>query len=110
MASSSSQPSAADTTKNSDTIIEIPINAQNPSSTQFYIPRNATVVAGSQVTWTNKDTVLHTATADDGSFDTGLISPGQKATITVNGQGTKGYYCLPHPWMKATLLVSASSS
>jgi plastocyanin len=109
LAPSSSEPSA-DTTKNSDTTIEIPINAQNPSSNQFYVPRNGTVVAGSQVTWINKDTVLHTATADDGSFDTGFISPGQKTTIMVNGQGTKGYYCLPHPWMRATLLVSASSS
>jgi alcohol dehydrogenase (cytochrome c) len=104
------QLSNVNTTKKSVTTIEIPKNAQNPSSDQFYIPRNARVAAGSQVSWINKDIVQHTATADDGSFDSGLISPGQKATITVDSQGTKRYHCLPHPWMTATLLVSSAGS
>ena len=55
------------------------------------------------MTWTNNDTVQHTVTADDGSFDTGLISPGQKATVTVNEAGTIKYICTIHPWMTATL-------
>jgi len=52
--------------------IEIPKGAQNPSNNQFYIPAAAKIFTGAQVTWINNDSVQHTATAEDSSFDTGL--------------------------------------
>src|SRR5438067_1615798 len=36
----------------------------------------ATVPVGGTITWTNMGSEAHTATASDGSFDTGLVSPG----------------------------------
>src|SRR4029077_6078058 len=36
-----------------------------------YGPDPVTVQAGGKVIWQNEDTAPHTATADDGSFDTG---------------------------------------
>ena len=90
--------------------IEIPKGAQNPSNNQFYIPPAAETFPGSQVTWTNNDTVQHTATSDDGSFDTGLINPGQKATVTVTNPGAIKYHCTIHPWMIATLTSGSPSS
>ena len=88
--------------------IEIPKGAQNPSNNQFYIPAAAKIFTGAQVTWINNDSVQHTATAEDTSFDTGLIAPGQKATITVNQAGTIKYICTIHPWMTATLTSSGT--
>jgi plastocyanin len=39
-------------------------------------PNPITVPAGATVTWENDDSTQHTATASDGSFDTGTIRQG----------------------------------
>jgi plastocyanin len=77
---------------------------------QHYRPNPARVATSSQVTWDNKDSAPHTATALDGSFDTGTIQPGASGSATVPAQGTIPYHCTIHPWMTATLQVSSSSS
>src|SRR5436309_2601456 len=41
-----------------------------------YEPEPVVVQVGGKVTWQNEDTAPHTATADDGSFDTGTIEKG----------------------------------
>ncbi|MGI8477693.1 MAG: plastocyanin/azurin family copper-binding protein, partial [Thermomicrobiales bacterium] len=41
-----------------------------------FTPNALEVAAGTTVTWTNTDTVPHTATADDGSFDSGPLAKG----------------------------------
>jgi plastocyanin len=46
---------------------------------------------------------MHTATADDGSFDTGNISPGASVSVTLQGQGEIGYHCNIHPFMTGYL-------
>lgn len=63
------------------------------------------VSVGESVIWINRDDVPHTATADDGSFDTGVIGAGETAQITFERAGTFSYYCAPHPFMKATIVV-----
>jgi plastocyanin len=40
-------------------------------------PGSMTVNVGDTVTWTNQDSAQHTATANDGSFDTGTLRRGQ---------------------------------
>lgn len=70
-----------------------------------YSPKTVTIKAGGQVTWTNKDAVAHTATADDGSFGTGLLAQGDSESVTFDKAGTYTYYCKPHPNMKATVVV-----
>ncbi len=49
-------------------------------------PATLTVKVGDTVTWTNNDTVAHTVTADDNSFDSGNIDPG--ATFVAIHSGT----------------------
>jgi plastocyanin len=74
-----------------------------------YRPDLAIVTPNSQVTWDNKDVAPHTATALDGSFDTGRIQPGALSSATVPSQGAIPYRCTIHPWMTAILQVSSSS-
>ncbi len=60
-------------------------------------PKTITVKAGTKVIFDNQGTKKHTATADDGSFDTGVIAPGaQSAPILLNQVGTDAYYCQFH--------------
>ena len=69
-----------------------------------YFPRDLTVDAGTQVTWTNRDSVPHTATAK-GSWDTGILNEDDSATLTFDTPGQFEYLCTLHPSMKATLTV-----
>ncbi len=62
-----------------------------------YEPRTVTVPAGAPVSWTNDGQVVHTATADNGSFDTGDVAPGAKSTtVTFDRPGTYPYFCRYH--------------
>ncbi len=69
-------------------------------------PAELSVAAGTTVTFVNNDSAPHTATADDGSFDTGTIEPGASATVTVDAAGSFAYHCNFHPNMTATLTVT----
>lgn len=75
-----------------------------------FAPRTITIDAGDTVTWTNRDEVVHTATADDGSFDTGNIGRGQRRSETFDDPGTYPYHCTPHPEMTATVVVRDASA
>jgi plastocyanin len=70
-----------------------------------YGPQRITVDAGTEVTWTNSDDAAHTATADDGSFDTGDLDKGDARNVTFEKAGSFTYYCRFHPFMKATVEV-----
>jgi LPXTG-motif cell wall-anchored protein len=76
----------------------------------FFQPASVTVAVGDTVTWHNSGQAPHTATADDGSFDTGTIQPGGSGSHTFNSAGTFSYICTIHPNMKGTVRVLASSS
>lgn len=70
---------------------------------------NIRIKIGTKVTWTNRDTVKHTATADDGTFDTGLLAQGESGSYVFTTPGTFGYYCIPHPSMRGTIIVEDAS-
>jgi plastocyanin len=69
-------------------------------------PAELRVAAGTTVTWTNQDGVPHTATAEDGSFDTGTIDGGASASHTFAAPGTFAYVCAFHPTMTGIVAVS----
>lgn len=58
---------------------------------------------GDRVTWINRDIVPHTATADDGSWDTGALAKDESAEIVISQAMLESYYCRFHPSMKAKL-------
>lgn len=70
-------------------------------------PKDITVKVGTKITWTNMDTAPHTATASDGSFDTGNLTTGQSASVTFTKAGDYAYFCAVHPKMTAMVHVTA---
>jgi plastocyanin len=68
-------------------------------------PAKITIKRGTKVVWINKDSVKHTATANNGSFDSGLLRKGQRYSHTFKRAGKKGYFCVPHPHMKGSITV-----
>ena len=68
-------------------------------------PAKLTVAKGDTITFINKDSPPHTATANDGAFDTGRLSTGARATVTVSAAGAHAYICKIHPSMKGTVTV-----
>ena len=68
-----------------------------------------TVNVGDTVTWHNSGQAPHTATANDGSFDTGTVNSGGSASHTFNSPGTFSYICTIHPNMKGTVRVLSAS-
>jgi plastocyanin len=68
-------------------------------------PQTVTVKVGAVVTWQNNDTVSHDVVADDGTFDTKMLAPGEKGSYTFTKAGTYTYKCGIHPSMTGTIVV-----
>ncbi|MGC1164553.1 MAG: cupredoxin domain-containing protein [Solirubrobacterales bacterium] len=107
---------STETAAGSDTTSEPSGNAPAPSGeavraakvkiVEFvYGPDPVTIQAGGKVIWQNEDTAPHTATADDGSFDTGTLERGKIKSETFKQAGTFPYFCEIHPTMHGTVEV-----
>jgi len=70
-----------------------------------YDPDPVTIEEGGKVIWINRDSAPHTATAEDGSFDTGPIEEGKLKSETFKEPGTYTYVCSIHPQMHGTVEV-----
>jgi len=64
------------------------------------------VKVGDTIVWVNRDTVPHTATARDKSFDV-RVQQGQSVPMVVKKAGNIPFYCIYHPAMRGTLAVAA---
>ena len=64
-----------------------------------FSPANFEVAAGDTIIFVNADSAPHTATAEDGAFDTGRIDPGAQVEVTIP-EGRHPYSCQYHPMMK----------
>jgi len=62
----------------------------------FYSPASVSIAVGDTVNWSNNGQAQHSATADDGSFDTGVFGPGASRSQTFTRAGTFSYYCTVH--------------
>jgi plastocyanin len=71
-----------------------------------YDPDPVTVQAGGKVIWLNQDSAPHTATAEDGSFDTGTLEEGKLKSETFKRAGTYDYICQIHPDMHGVVEVT----
>lgn len=71
----------------------------------FFAPAQMTVRPGTTVTWVNNGPSPHTVTADDGSFDSETLQPGQSFSFTFANAGTFSYHCEIHPSMTGSVIV-----
>lgn len=86
---------------------------EQPASDEFaveesipdYSVNELRITVGTTVTWVNKDDQQHTATAVDGSFDSGFIGQDETFSFTFDTPGEYEYLCTPHPWMRARIIV-----
>jgi plastocyanin len=99
----------------SDREVSIPRGAQSLTQAKFYEPTDITVQPGTTITWSNHDTVIHTATSGDsdsgtpdGRFDTGFIQPGKSKTVILipGAKGKIAYFCQVHPFMRGEVTVA----
>jgi plastocyanin len=70
-----------------------------------FAPSRLEIAAGTTIRWTNDDQVVHTVTADDGSWDSGPIEPGASWSRTFDAAGDHSFHCTPHPFMRGVVVV-----
>lgn len=70
-------------------------------------PAVLTATAGETVRWFNDDSVPHTVTAADGSWNSGNLAPGDRFERRFDAPGSFAYLCLYHPGMAGSIEVRA---
>lgn len=76
-----------------------------------FMPAELTVQAGTNVTWTNEDDILHTATSGatpgtaDGQFDGQMDGPGKSFSHVFDTPGRYPYFCSRHTSMTGSVIV-----
>jgi hypothetical protein len=101
------------------TQVSIVVGAQSKGAAAFSPnPLTITLADGGVARWLNNDSarddgyggtvggVAHNITADDGSFDSDVLAPGNTFQTTYATIGTYGYHCSIHPTMKGTVIVT----
>ena len=70
-----------------------------------FTPDTKTVTAGTTLVWSNTGALPHTVTKG-GSFDSGILMPGDTYRRTFNTPGTFGYVCTLHAGMTGSVVVT----
>lgn len=86
-----------------------------------YLPETLEIAVGTTVVWRNRDGDYHTVTNSPtrevplkpdktydlaiALFNLNLVENGGTAQLTFGRAGTYFYYCLPHNWMRGTVVV-----
>ena len=73
-----------------------------------FSPQPVNAKVGDVVSWTNGDSVQHSATLDDGSCSTEALSQGATGALVFNKAGTYTYHCKIHPTQMKDFTVVVS--
>ena len=79
--------------------------AADQSNLEAFVPPEISISPDTAISWRNDDSIKHTVTADDGSFASGPISPGDTFDNTFDSLGDFSYHCSIHPFMRGVVLV-----
>jgi plastocyanin len=71
-----------------------------------FSPRTVEVHPNDRVAFVNDDDDAHTATADDGSWDSEGLARGDRWTHAFMQPGRIAYHCTVHPMMHGTIVVT----
>lgn len=80
------------------------VNAVTISGFRF-TPAGIQISAGTNVTWTNEDNVMHTVTFDNGMFSSPSMQHGGSVSYVFNTPGVYTYHCSIHPSMTGSVTV-----
>ena len=89
------------------------ISGCEDTSDGCFIPSTVTIDVGGEVIWENNDTAAHTITSGtavdgpDGHWDSSLVMAGSTFSHMFDEAGTFDYFCMVHPWMAGSVVVSA---
>ena len=103
--------------------VNIPTGAASPDAPYFWQSEKdgstsgiVEILVGDTIVWKNADTVAHTVTSGtatdgfDDIFDSGLFEAGKQFSYQFIDTGHYPYFCLVHPWMDGTIIVTAGYS
>jgi plastocyanin len=68
-------------------------------------PPELTVMAGTTITWTNRDDIPHTVVSTDKVFKSKVLDTDDKVSFTFSTPGTFTYFCSIHPKMTGKVVV-----
>ncbi|NYZ75786.1 cupredoxin family copper-binding protein [Candidatus Micrarchaeota archaeon] len=71
-----------------------------------FSPADIQVSAGTNVTWTNEDSVMHTVTFDNGMFNSPSMQHGDHVSYVFNTPGVYTYHCSIHTSMSGSVTVT----
>ncbi len=101
-----------------DALCVVPLEALGPNRAYVtirgfeYSPDTLTVEPGTTVTWINCEDAgaeAHTTTSDDDVWGSGPLVRGDIFEFRFDQTGTFPYFCVPHPFMRGEIRVSASA-
>lgn len=99
------KPATVDAKKIQTDSVSIVKGSWNPEISESYDPVAIKVNSGTTVTWINNDSVVHTVTDSEKSFDSGFIQAGKTWSYMFSSTGEFDYICTLHPWMTGTVSV-----
>ena len=73
-----------------------------------FAPERVSMAAGTLIRFTNRGQAPHTVTADDASFDSGLLGAGSTFEWSFRDPGTFRFLCAFHPEMTGEVVVTAA--
>lgn len=71
-------------------------------------PPHLSVKPGTTVVWVNNDVKEHEIHADDDSFHSSELQPGQSFSLRIDGPVSIGYHCHIHEGEKGMIMVEGS--
>jgi plastocyanin len=94
-------------------LASLPAQAAGASVTvanMSFSPARVRIGLGESVTWTFQDPIAHTATSNQGFFDTGAASGGATRSVRFPSAGSFGYHCRIHPMMTGKVVVPMTAT
>jgi plastocyanin len=92
---------------------DVMVDIRSTSPSNDYVPDPVNVPVGGTVCWTNTEMFnTHTATANNGSFDSGSLNTNESYRATFNADATIAYHCntIGHGGMGGTVRVGTGGA